>query len=664
MNFGLGSAQPLIALIINFLFGLLVLRRNPNSRSAQLFFSLAMIFVWWQAAATLQRASSGEEALLWQRVQYSAVLMIPVGFTLFSYQYLTNGTAHPRTVELRWTIYLVGILFSILSFTNLIITSNIIVNNFYVFNVVYTVDTGTFGPLYPISMAYFILVILFNIILYFKTLRDETSENRRNGIKLILGGALVVGLVGSITDIILPIWNINIPLADLLTIGLVGTMTVAMVRYKIFSLGVIPSNIRIKSSDNIEWGTVMIVPVPKGDEHIDVFNNLLKTGNWGIVITSRNPDDIRELIIKKNIPILWITDEDVDVPHLNPTQLYEIKDALNLFLKTTQNCIILLDQPDKNFGKSLVSSKNIWDLLTYYKALEAFVRKNEDVLIFPINQSSDINKETDKGINTVRKESWLYLPDFLGLLQKIGFLQPLMEKYSTDEQEHLSQCIKRQTNGRFEMKKKDHDWFFKGPAPMNKADLVSNLRILFSCTKLVGNDEVTSELRSLLSTIGITEADLLFHPGGSYLLLDKSRERAFQYLNELGTKSPSLCMTKSSPDKVRRNFNIPSNCDIVWLSKNPTNLEIEKGSGRAIKTELEYVYGEVSDFIEKGTAGIIFMDVFEYLYSQNGFGPLLRVFEKVVDRIATTDYIFLLLVDPDFIKPEELILLEKLLEKS
>jgi hypothetical protein len=174
---------------------------------------------------------------------------------------------------------------------------------------------------------------------------------------------------------------------------------------------------------------------------------------------------------------------------------------------------------------------------------------------------------------------------------------------------------------------------------------------------------VTSALRSLSRTIGIKEAELLFHPGGSYIILDKSRSKAFQYLNELGNISPCLCMTKISPDKVRRNFNIPKNCDILWLSKNPKNTEIENGSGRAIKTELEYVYMEISNFIEKGPAGIILMDVFEYLYSQNGFGPLMRVLEKIVDKIATTECIFLLSVNPDFIKPEEQILLEKLMEK-
>jgi hypothetical protein len=42
----------------------------------------------------------------------------------------------------------------------------------------------------------------------------------------------------------------------------------------------------------------------------------------------------------------------------------------------------------------------------------------------------------------------------------------------------------------------------------------------------------------------------------------------------------------------------------------------------------------------------------------------MRMFEKIVDRVAVTEYIFLLSVDPDFLKPEELILLEKLMERS
>jgi hypothetical protein len=361
--------------------------------------------------------------------------------------------------------------------------------------------------------------------------------------------------------------------------------------------------------------------------------------------------------------VLWVTDEDVDAAHLNPTQLYEIRDALNMFLKTTQNCIILIDGPDKNFGKSLTSSKNLRDFLTYFKELEAFLKKNNSVLIIPKHQSENIQEDADKRTITVPKESWLYLPEVLGSLQKIGLLQPLMEIYSSDEQDNFSQCIRSQTKGKFEIMKKDQNWTLEGPSPKNKNDLVSILRMLSSCTKLVGKEEVTSALRSLSMIIGIKEAEFLFHPGGSYLIFDKSRSKGFQYLNELGDKSPCLCMTKISPDKVRRNFNIPKNCDILWLSKNPTDMEVVKGTDRAIRTDLEYVYMEASNFIEKGTVGVIFMDVFEYLYSQNGFSSLLKLFEKIVDRIATTEYILLLSVNPDFVKPEELILLERIMEK-
>ncbi len=141
--------------------------------------------------------------------------------------------------------------------------------------------------------------------------------------------------------------------------------------------------------------------------------------------------------------------------------------------------------------------------------------------------------------------------------------------------------------------------------------------------------------------------------GVTFLSKELKASNAYRFFTALVKNGANgIVVTRIHPDKARKNFNIPENVKIYWLSKAP-------GEYCRTPTNIGKLAFTVTEFAKKNKKAIILLDGFEYLVSNNDFPMIMRWLDDVHESIVLSDSIFIVPITPDTYTTKELTLLER-----
>ena len=149
-----------------------------------------------------------------------------------------------------------------------------------------------------------------------------------------------------------------------------------------------------------------------------------------------------------------------------------------------------------------------------------------------------------------------------------------------------------------------------------------------------------------------------FHLGSSYLIKDVDSTRIYRIYNSLVEGMDNgLCISRSYPQKMIEQHKITKG-DFIWMTTNTV------GHDRCVNpTNIGMVHMSIMDFLRKNPRGMVTLEGVEYLVSNNGFDPILRLLHALNDKITVSDAILLVTMDEQTLAPREMRILEKDFDK-
>jgi hypothetical protein len=153
--------------------------------------------------------------------------------------------------------------------------------------------------------------------------------------------------------------------------------------------------------------------------------------------------------------------------------------------------------------------------------------------------------------------------------------------------------------------------------------------------------------------VGIVDG-VEYNLGSSYLIKDMEPARLYRIYNSLVEVLESgLCISRSFPPKIIELHGV-SKGSFVWMTTNTV------GYDRCINpTNISNVHMAIMDFLRSTPRGIITLEGVEYLISNNGFDPILRLLHALNDKITVSDSMLLVTLDENTLPPREMRILEK-----
>ncbi|MCK4970790.1 MAG: DUF835 domain-containing protein [Thermoplasmata archaeon] len=153
--------------------------------------------------------------------------------------------------------------------------------------------------------------------------------------------------------------------------------------------------------------------------------------------------------------------------------------------------------------------------------------------------------------------------------------------------------------------------------------------------------------------IGVLEG-VDFHRGSSYLIKSVDPERLYSIYNSLvESMEGGLCISRSFPQKMREKHDVTKG-EFIWMTTNTV------GHDRCVNpTNISMLHMAIMDFLRKTPRGIITLEGVEYLISNNGFDPILRLLHALNDKITVSDSFMLVTMDEHTLAPREMRILEK-----
>jgi rubrerythrin len=145
--------------------------------------------------------------------------------------------------------------------------------------------------------------------------------------------------------------------------------------------------------------------------------------------------------------------------------------------------------------------------------------------------------------------------------------------------------------------------------------------------------------------------------GHCYLIEEEKMLNSLNlFINLLNNGYNGFAITRTNPRYLKEKGNL-NDAKMVWLT------DKESASESTISPSLERIIYEIEDFLKKEEKGCLVMDGIEYLVSSNGFDPVLRFIRKIIDDVSETKSVLLITIGPFTLKPQELKILEREMEK-
>jgi len=220
---------PIISMTINFSLGLYLLYENWKSSLNRILVLIFFTFVFWALGEVGMRlASSAEKARFWQN--FSGFGWLFIGSLLLHFMLIYSKKKKILRNKLTYfVLYTPPIVFLYLAW-----------NTNFIFQSVAKFSLGYYdipGTKFLFLVAYLEIYFLLALYLCWQVYKKSSRMQEKKQAKCIFIGSLFPIMVGSITDVILPIWGIPvIGLAATLNSILAVSIVYAIQKYKLMGI--------------------------------------------------------------------------------------------------------------------------------------------------------------------------------------------------------------------------------------------------------------------------------------------------------------------------------------------------------------------------------------------------------------------------------------------
>ncbi len=154
------------------------------------------------------------------------------------------------------------------------------------------------------------------------------------------------------------------------------------------------------------------------------------------------------------------------------------------------------------------------------------------------------------------------------------------------------------------------------------------------------------EATSTTGAVNLTRA-------GAYILFEDDRPRRFRSaVSSLGPEQPLLYATRENPTTLKdRGVRLPSGAMTLWITR-------MEGEGRLSPSNLDGLGESASRYLKEHPGGVVALEGMEYLASQNGFGPILRLTQFLRDLTEESGGHLMVTINPAAFDRKEVSLLE------
>ncbi|MCX8174399.1 MAG: DUF835 domain-containing protein [Thermoplasmata archaeon] len=135
--------------------------------------------------------------------------------------------------------------------------------------------------------------------------------------------------------------------------------------------------------------------------------------------------------------------------------------------------------------------------------------------------------------------------------------------------------------------------------------------------------------------IGISETGIFYlYEGNDVAKLYKGLKKF------IAAGYPTLCVTREFPEHIKKNFGIDTR--FLWL----TGADRKEYDYAVQPTNLAGLYSDIKDFIISNKNSVVFISGIEYIISNTSYSQALRFLQSLRDRIALSQAIGVLYLEP------------------
>ncbi|MDD5530978.1 MAG: DUF835 domain-containing protein [bacterium] len=322
--------------LINFILGVYVCRRNPGKTLNRFFALTAFSFALWGISEFGQRISDTPEAAFGWIMAGGPGWCFMMSFYLHFAIIFARKENYLKNIFGYLFLYLPPILFLYFFWTTNLIYKHEIIKMYYG----YTCFPGKFAWAYS---SYYTILYFFAISLFIYILRKGTSIEKRQ-VKPILWGYTIAWLIGTISNVIFPLYGILLPeLGTGITIVWAGSTFYSIFRHKLFITPTKEREITASLMFNLEKGNAYFTKEENSAKAYKIFIDQISHGIPGLCFSKFQVEKIREKYKILYTPIIWITFKDNDNSTISPKDIDIITSTILDFIEKTNNPIIFID---------------------------------------------------------------------------------------------------------------------------------------------------------------------------------------------------------------------------------------------------------------------------------------------------------------------------------
>ena len=381
----------LVAGLINFILGVYVCRKNHGKLLNRLFALTAFAFGIWGISEFGQRISVNPKDAFWWIMAGGPGWCFMMSFYLHFAIIFAKKENYLKNIFTYLLLYLPPFFFLYFFWVTDLIYKHEIVKMYYG----YTCFPGKFAWMYS---AYYTILYLFAVSLFFYILKKGTPV-RKQQVKPILWGYTIAWLIGTLSNVIFPLYGIFIPeLGTGITIAWAGSTFYSIFRYKLFINPVKESDTFAPLMFNLEKGNVYFTKEETPEKAYKIFIDQISHGKPGLCFSKFPPDKTRQKYGILYTPIIWVTFKGTEENAITPKDIEIINSTILDFAEKTKSAVILVDCINE------IIMVNGWQKTTDW--LEKLKRNCiTGVLLFSINTKLLDNDQT------------LYLTETLNIIQ-------------------------------------------------------------------------------------------------------------------------------------------------------------------------------------------------------------------------------------------------------
>jgi hypothetical protein len=395
------AVQSFVALAVNSVLGIYVIRKSPGAPANRSFALLMLTFVIWDLMEGILRLSpnAAETTLrLWVNIEWIGIAAISGALLHFILSY-----PRKRDVLDKWYAYpliygppLVIIL--------LIWTTDIVISGVTMGWMGYDAKIVPAGYAVP-AVVYATQIFLALAILLRTYTRSAGIVRSRS--KILLMGVAIPVVVGSATEVFLPFFldmQTRLGAGTIYTV-IMGLFTAyAITRYKLLVIEPTIEEVRPEEpAYRLELDHNYLVKGESAVPAFKAFRNMV-TRTPGLCITTAYPEKIQRRFGMEKTPIIWISKVSWDEKALKPSDLdFEITQTIIRFVKENPETSVLID--DLEYLNAVIGFRGASKFL---KHVSDVVAAEHSTLVVPLDPRAFDEKEMavlEKNFDFVRTMS-------------------------------------------------------------------------------------------------------------------------------------------------------------------------------------------------------------------------------------------------------------------